>query len=45
MLRRINPDQTENNLRKFIEIIKKNNKIILKGMKAFPTNGLAYKKK
>ena len=46
MLRRINPDQTENNLRKIIEIIKNNNiKIILSGMKASPTNGLAYKKK
>ena len=46
MLRRINPDQTENNLRKIIEIIKtKNIKIILAGMKAAPTNGLAYKKK
>ena len=46
MLRRINPDQTEKNLRKIIEIIKtKNIKIILAGMKASPTNGLAYKKK
>ena len=46
MLRRINPDQTENNLKKIIEIIKtKNIKIILAGMKASPTNGLAYKKK
>ena len=46
MLRRINPNQTENNLRKIIEIIKtKNKKIILAGMKASPTNGLAYKKK
>ena len=46
MLRRINPNQTENNLRKIIEIIKnKNIKIILAGMKASPTNGLAYKKK
>ena len=46
MLRRINPDQTENNLRKIIEIIKNNNiKIILSGMKASPANGLAYKKK
>ena len=45
MLRRINPDQTESNLRKIIEIIKtKNIKIILAGMKASPTNGLAYKK-
>ncbi len=46
MLRRINPDQTESNLRKIIEIIKtKNIKIILAGIKASPTNGLAYKKK
>ena len=46
MLRRISPNQTEGNLRKIIEIIKtKNIKIILAGMKASPTNGLAYKKK
>ena len=46
MLRRINPDQTHSNLSKIIEIIKTNNiKIILAGMKASPTNGLAYKKK
>ena len=46
MLRRINPEQTENNLRKIIEIIKTRNiKIILAGMKASPTKGLAYKKK
>mgnify|MGYP006210893757 FL=1 len=46
MLRRINPDQTESNLKKIIEIIKtKNIKIILAGMKASPTNGLAYKKR
>ena len=46
MLRRINPNQTESNLKKIIEIIKtKNIKIILAGMKASPTNGLAYKKK
>ena len=46
MLRRINPDQTESNLRKIIEITKINNiDIILAGMKASPTNGLAYKKK
>ena len=46
MLRRINPNQTENNLRKIIEIIKtRNQKIVLAGMKASPTNGLAYKKK
>ena len=46
MLRRINPDQIESNLRKIIEIIKGNDiDIILAGMKASPTNGLAYKKK
>ena len=46
MLRRMNPDQTESNIRKIIEIIKINNiDIILAGMKASPTNGLAYKKK
>ena len=46
MLRRINPDETENNLRKIIEIIKtKNITLILAGMRASPTNGLAYKKK
>ena len=46
MLRRINPDQTKSNLRKIIETIKtKNIDIILAGMKASPTNGLAYKKK
>ena len=46
MLRRINPDQTENNLRNIIEIIKTNNiEIVLAGMRASPTNGLAYKKK
>ena len=46
MLRRINPDLTEKNLKEIIEIIKtKNIKIILAGMKASPTNGLAYKKK
>ena len=46
MLRRINPDQTESNLRNIIEILKTNNiNIILAGMKASPTNGLAYKKK
>ena len=44
MLRRINPDQTENNLRNIIEIIKTKNIKILAGMKASPTNGLAYKK-
>ena len=46
MLRRINPNQTESNLRKIIEILKaKNIKIILAGMKASPANGLAFKKK
>ena len=46
MLRRINPDKTESNLRKIIEIIKNNNiDVILAGMRASPTNGLAYKKK
>ena len=46
MLRRINPGRTEGNLRNIIEIIKTNNiDIILAGMKASPTNGLAYKKK
>ena len=46
MLRRINPDRTERNLRNIIEIIKTNNiEIVLAGMRASPTNGLAYKKK
>ena len=46
MLRRISPDQTENNLKNIIEIIKNNNiKIILAGMKASPTNGFGFKKK
>jgi len=46
MLRRVNPNQTESNLRKIIEIIKTENiKIILAGMKASPANGLVYKKK
>tara|TARA_A100001234_G_C12554674_1_gene354702 strand:+ start:107 stop:739 length:633 start_codon:yes stop_codon:yes gene_type:complete len=46
MLRRINPDKTESNLKNIIEIIKTNNiNIILAGMRASPTNGLAYKKK
>ena len=46
MLRRINPNQTEGNLRKIIEILRaKNIRIILAGMKASPANGLAYKKK
>ena len=46
MLRRVNPDQIESNLRKIIEIIKTENiKIILAGMKASPANGLVYKKK
>ncbi len=46
MLKRINPDQIEINLRSIIEITKtKNIDIILAGMKATSTNGLAYKKK
>jgi len=46
MLRRVNPDQIEINLRNIIEVIKnKNIDIILAGMKASPTNGLAYKTK
>ena len=46
MLRRINPNHTESNLRKIIEILRaKNIRIILAGMKASPANGLAYKKK
>ena len=46
MLRRINPDQTKQNLDKIINIILDNNiKVILAGMVASPTNGLSYKKK
>jgi len=46
MLRRINPDQTKQNLEDMINIITSNNiKIILAGMIASPTNGLNYKKK
>ena len=46
MLRRINPDQTKQNLEDIIKIIISNNiKIILAGMVASPTNGLSYKKK
>ena len=46
MLRRINPDQTKQNLEDIIKIITSNNiKIILAGMVASPTNGLTYKKK
>ena len=46
MLRRINPDQTKQNLEDIINIIISNNiKIILAGMVASPTNGLSYKKK
>ena len=46
MLRRINPDQTKQNLEDIINIITSNNiKIILAGMVASPTNGLNYKKK
>ena len=45
MLRRINPDQTKQNLDKIINIILDNNiKVILAGMVASPTNGLSYKK-
>ena len=46
MLRRINPDQTKQNLEGIIKIITSNNiKIILAGMVASPSNGLSYKKK
>ena len=46
MLRRINPNQTKQNLDKIINIILDNNiKVILAGMVASPTNGLNYKKK
>ncbi len=46
MLRRINPDQTKQNLEDIINIIRSNNiKIILAGMIASSTNGLNYKKK
>ena len=46
MLRRINPNQTKQNLDKIIDIILDNNiKVILAGMVASPTNGLSYKKK
>jgi len=46
MLRKINPKQTEENLEKIIKIIKnKNINIILAGMVASLSNGLAYKKK
>ena len=45
MLRRINPNQTKQNLDKIINIILNNNiKVILAGMVASPTNGLSYKK-
>ena len=46
MLRKINPQQTEQNLEKIIKIIldKKIN-ILLAGMVASPSNGLDYKKK
>ena len=45
MLRRINPNQTKQNLDKIINIILDNNiKVILAGMVASPTNGLSYKK-
>ena len=46
MLRRINPDQTKQNLEDIINIITSNSiKIILAGMIASPTNVLNYKKK
>ena len=46
MLKRINPNQTKQNLDKIINIILDNNiKVILAGMVASPTNGLSYKKK
>ena len=46
MLRRINPNQTKQNLDKIINIILDNNiKVILAGMVASPKNGLSYKKK
>ena len=46
MLRRINPNQTKQNLDKIINIILDNKiKVILAGMVASPTNGLSYKKK
>ena len=46
MLRRINPNQTKQNLDEIINIILDNNiKVILAGMVASPTNGLSYKKK
>ena len=45
MLKRINPNQTKQNLDKIINIILDNNiKVILAGMVASPTNGLSYKK-
>ena len=46
MLRRINPNQTKQNLNEIINIILDNNiQVILAGMVASPTNGLNYKKK
>jgi len=46
MMRRINPQQTEQNLEKIIKIIQdKNINILLAGMVASPSNGLDYKKK
>ena len=45
MLRRINPNQTKQNLDKIINIILDNNiKVILAGMVTSPINGLSYKK-
>lgn len=46
MMRRINPQQTEQNLEKIIKIIQdKKINILLAGMVASPSNGLDYKKK
>ena len=46
MLRRINPEQTKQNLEKIIKIIQnKKINILLAGMVASPSNGLRYKKK
>ena len=46
MLRRINPQQIEQNLEKIIKIIQdKKINVVIAGMVASPTNGLSYKKK
>ena len=46
MLRRINPQQIEQNLEKIIKIIQdKKINVVIAGMVASPTNGLGYKKK